>query len=90
MTLLEIDRGDLEGALCAFDDEVQEVLLQITWNRALMEKIVLTLRRELFTVYIDLLPSAIKEAIKDEIEEMNSKRNFLSGLRRYLKIGRKK
>lgn len=27
MTLLEIDRGDLEGALCAFDDEVQEVLL---------------------------------------------------------------
>lgn len=55
-----------------------------------MEKIVLALRRELFTVYIDLLPLVIKEAIKDEIEEMNSKRNFLSGLRRYLKIGRKK
>ena len=89
-TILEIDRGDIEGALCAFDDEVQEALLGMTWDKEIMAKIVVELRRELYPVYIAILPPAIKKVLKEEIEEMTLKRNFISGLMRYIGRDKKK
>ena len=88
--VLELDRSDIEGAICTLEEDVQEVLRGMIWDTNITKKIAAKLQRTFYPMYLDLLPSAIKEAIKDEIEEMNSKRNFLSGLRRYLKIGRKK
>lgn len=86
VSVIELDRTDIECAVYTFEDRTINLLREIKWDKDLMEKIAEKLRRSgLRDDYLDLLPSVIKDVLEDEIEEMNSKRSFLRGLKDYIK-----
>ena len=87
--VIEIDRSDIESACYEFDEEVWGILKEITWDVNLLNKIVKRLRDILLSESHTLLPSVIEEMLKDEIEEMKSKRSFLQGLKDYIKGNKK-
>jgi hypothetical protein len=82
--VIEIDRSDIESACYEFDEDVWPILMRISWDAVLLNKIVKRLRNQLLSDSHIILSDTIKEVLKDEIEEMKSKRSFLQGLKDYI------
>ena len=91
ISIIEMTRGDIEGALWQFDEETQKIIIDIniSWDAPLLKRIKIKLREELMPDYSTLLHYAIKDALKDMIEEANTKRTFIRGLRDYFLKKRK-
>jgi hypothetical protein len=86
VSVIELDRTDIECAVYTFEDKTINLLRGVKWDKDLMGKIAEKIRRSgLREDYLDLLPSVIRDVLKDEIEEMDSKRSFLRGLKDYIK-----
>lgn len=88
--VIEINRSDIECAVDSFEEELQKAIRGITWDKNILAQIRKKLRNPLVSIYSDLLEGAIKDALKDEIEEMKTKRSFLRGLKAYIERGKRK
>ena len=86
VSVIALDRGDVEVAVGLLDTDVQEVLCAIKWDAELVGKIVDNLRLDLKDYYFDevLLPRAIRDVLKEEVKATEEKRKFLSGLKRFI------
>ena len=87
VSVIVLDRADIEAAVCLLDKDVQKVLRDITWDAELLGEIAYNLHLELKDYYFDevLLPQGIKAVLKCKIEEVEKKRKFLSGLSAFIK-----
>ena len=86
VSVIALDRADIEGAVCLLDKDVQKVLRDITWDAELLGEIADKIRLELKEYYFDeqLLPKTIEDVLKSKIEKVGEKRKFLSGLSEFI------
>ena len=84
-TIVKLEWTDIYYAIDSFDADIQKVLEDMTWDAALIDKIVSKLSRRYESSYRGetWLSAIIKEVLKEEIERVEEERGFLSGLKRY-------
>jgi hypothetical protein len=88
--VIDIDSTDIAVALMEFDEDVQDVLKEMIWDMALLNKIAIKMRGHLQTYYPNILADTIREVLNDEIEKAKRKQKFFSGLMDFIKNRNKK
>lgn len=91
--VMQITQSDISAAVSMFEEDEAEELAKIVWDAALVEKLIVKIRKTVIPYYLEcpILPNAIRELVEDEIAAIKEKDTFRSGVKRfimYMKKGR--